>query len=527
MRYLAIVLAFSVGAIAPAVFMSCMAENVASSGTGGGQGSGPGAGGGNGSTGFTGTTTTTVTTTAGVGGGFTGTTTNTDTPVGPDAGVDAMDDASMVNCEGLDQTKPVVLYLSPDDSNSMASPVHARERLNVGNSPFSIRTYEFLNYYHIQYPAPLPGQLALFAESEPAQTVGEYNLQLAVRSFDATKPRRPITVTFVLDTSGSMAGPGMEREVAAVKAIAKSLAPGDIVNVVTWNTDNQVLLTGHAVTGPNDAKLLQVANGLTASGGTDLHGGLVAGYQLAQANYGENRLNRLVLISDGGANVGVVDEDLIALHSEDADKEGIYLVGVGTGPADGYNDMLMDVVTDKGRGAYVYLDTPGEANKMFVDRFDETMEVAARGVQIELTMPWYFTISKFSGEEFSTDPKEIEPQHLAPSDAVVLNQVLKACDPAVVNNADPIKLRVTWQTPITYENKETLMETTLGDLLAAAKPTLPKGQAIVAYAEALKSQSPLELKDALAKIQAANTSGTDPELNEIATLIVKHPLYTP
>ncbi|MBK8255473.1 MAG: VWA domain-containing protein [Polyangiaceae bacterium] len=489
-----------------------------------------GVGGGNGSTGFTGTTTTAVSTTVGAGGGFTGTTTNTtttETPVGVDAGADAMDDASMVNCEGLDQSKPVVLYLSPDDSNSMGSPVHARERLNVGKAPQSIRTYEFLNYYHIQYPAPLPGKLALFAESEPAQTMGEYNLQLAVRSFDATKPRRPITVTFVLDTSGSMAGPGMEREVAAVKAIAKSLASGDIVNVVTWNTDNQVLLSGHPVTGPNDVKLLQVANGLTASGGTDLHGGLVAGYQLAQAHYGEGRLNRLVLISDGGANVGVVDEDLIALHSEDADKEGIYLVGVGTGPEAPYNDMLMDVVTDKGRGAYVYLDTPAEADKMFVDRFDETMEVAARGVQIELTMPWYFSISKFSGEEFSTDPTEIEPQHLAPSDAVVLNQVLKACDPAVVNNADPIKLRVTWQTPITYENKETLMETTLGDLLAAAKPTLPKGHAIVAYAEALKSQNPQELKDALAKIQAANMAGTDPELNEIATLIAKHPAYTP
>src|SRR4029079_11725586 len=134
-----------------------------------------------------------------------------------------------------------------------------------------------------------------------------------------------------------------------------------IVNMVTWNTNNNTLLSGYPVTGPSDPKVLALINGLQASGGTDLHSGLVAGYNLAQANYGTDRLNRLILISDGGANVGVTDKDLIALHSQDADKEGIYLVGVGAGPAEFYSDELMDTVTDKGRGAYVYLDTPAEA----------------------------------------------------------------------------------------------------------------------------------------------------------------------
>src|SRR5262245_13081268 len=62
----------------------------------------------------------------------------------PDAGTDAA-----FLCSGLDQTKPVVLYLSADDSNSMASPVLARELLEAGQAPSleSIRTYEFLNYY--------------------------------------------------------------------------------------------------------------------------------------------------------------------------------------------------------------------------------------------------------------------------------------------------------------------------------------------------------------------------------------------
>jgi Ca-activated chloride channel homolog len=444
-------------------------------------------------------------------------------PEGPDAGMDA--DAGFT-CEGLDMAQPVVLYLSADDSNSMGSPVQAREFLKKGQAPFGIRTYEFLNYYHIDFDPPPPPQLKLFAEGDSGATPAEIKLQLGIRSFDAVKPRRPITVTFVLDTSGSMQGPGIERERAAVKAIAASLAANDIVSMVTWNTNNQIVMNGHVVTGPNDPAVIAAADGLEAEGGTDLHSGLVKGYEIATQNYGQTRLNRVILISDGGANVGVTDETLIGEKSKDADKEGIYLVGVGAGPAGAYTDVLMDTVTDAGRGAYVYLDEPAEAQRMFVTRFDETMEVAARGVQIELTLPWYFKISKFYGEEFSMNPEEIEPQHLAPSDAMVIHQILQACDPAVINKADPVKVKVTWKTPLTYQNQETSLDITVGDLLSADKPHLAKGEAIVAYAEALKDGGKqAALQDALARVNQANVSGTDPELTEIAALIALHPNF--
>jgi Ca-activated chloride channel family protein len=442
-------------------------------------------------------------------------------------GEDAGADAAFV-CEGLDQSKPVVLYLSADDSNSMASPAHARELLNAFSapSPGIIRTYEFLNYYRIGYTAPGVGQLSIVPQMAATAVAGEFDLQLGVRSFDAIKPRRPITVTFVLDTSGSMQGTPIERERAAATAIVKSLVAGDIVSMVTWNTSNNTILNGHQVTGPNDPTVLAAINALDANGGTNLHNGLVEGYKLAQANYGEQRLNRLVLISDGGANVGVTDEEIIAENSLDADKEGIYLVGIGAGPAQKYNDLLMDVVTDKGRGAYIYLDSEKEAEHMFVDRFDETMEVAARSVQVEVTLPWYFKIEKFYGEEFSEDPKEIEPQHLAPSDAMIFAQVVKACDASVVNGSDTITVKAKWVTPITYLPQEAEVLMTVDGLLNAMdKKQLVKGKAIVAYAEALKEGTSKALQDAHAMVMAANTEGLDKELNEIAGLIQKHPNY--
>ncbi len=453
----------------------------------------------------------------GSGGGYGAPAQSSDPPVPPKP--------DPVTCDGLDMSKPAVLYLSADDSNSMGSPAQARELLRQGYAPKLIRTYEFLNYYRINYPAPDAPNLAIFAEAANSANPGEIDLQLGIRSFDAVKPRRPMTITFVLDTSGSMEGSPMERQIAAVKAVAESLAEGDIVSLVTWNTDNKVLLNAHSVNGPNDPSLLAAADQLEAGGGTDLQGGLAKGYQIAKQNYGAARLNRVILISDGGANVGITDENLIGDNSQDADKEGIYLVGVGVGPVEGYNDQLMDIVTDRGRGAYVYLDELKEASRVFVDRFDETMEVAARGVQVELTLPWYFQVEKFSGEEYSENPEEVEPQHLAPSDALVFNQVLKACDPSVINLGDVVKVKVTWNTPLTYEAKETNIETTVGDLLAADKPHLAKGKAIVAYAEALKAPTKETLDAALALVAAANASGTDPELTEIAELLKLHPQY--
>ncbi len=458
-------------------------------------------------------------------GTATGTSGNDPDPLAPppsDAGIEP--DAAF-DCTGLDQSQPMVLYLSADDSNSMGSPVWARERINAGMSAKAIRTYEFLNYYRIDYdPAPL-GSLNIVPQMQETETAGSFDLQIGVRSYDAPKPRRPMTITFVLDTSGSMGGTSIARERAVVKAVAASLAQGDIVNAVTWSTSNNVKLSGYAVTGPNDPQLLNLANNLTANGGTNLNAGLVAGYQLAQIHYGSDRLNRLLLISDGGANVGVTDENLIAQHSEDADKEGIYLVGVGTGPITSYNDLLMDTVTDEGRGAYVYVDSEQEATTMFTDRFDEVMEVAARAVQVELTLPWYFQMQKFHGEEYSTNPEEVKPQHLAPSDAMVLNQVIRACDPTIVGTHDTVQVKVTWETPLTYQQQEQTISLTMQQLATANKDQLIKGKAIVAYAEALKTGSASDLAAALQAVNDANPYGNDLELNEIATLIPKHPSY--
>ncbi|MDH5490491.1 MAG: VWA domain-containing protein, partial [Myxococcales bacterium] len=460
-----------------------------------------------------------------------------DAGVGPDAGPDAAPDAALDPdaavdlCLLRDTMEPVVLYLSADDSNSMASAAIARNEIRAGRRPAPgvLRTYEFLNYYNVPYEAPAQGRANVIAELREGLEPGEYVMQLGVQSAPLPAQHRSKVLTLVLDTSGSMGGSPIELEREAVRAIAASLRAGDIVSFVEWNTTRTVPLEAHIATGPNDPTILAAANAIRSGGGTNLHGGLTHGYALARAHYDPSRLNRVVLISDGQANAGILDRDIIAAAAEDSELDGIYLVGVGVG--DGIDDTLMDAVTDAGRGAYVFIDSAAEARRLFVDRFDEVMEISLMAVQVQLQMPWYMAVREFHGEEISTDPKEVTPQHLAPGDAMVFHQIVAACDPALVDPADGIQVTASYVRPEGRVPDFDVMDTTFEALLSQPDIGLRRGDAIVAYAEFLKqapSLAPAEglaaREGALSMLREALAAGPDADLEEIESLLLAYPL---
>lgn len=422
-------------------------------------------------------------------------------------------------CERIATREPVTLYLSADDSNSMASPVIARREIRLGHivSARAVRTWEFLNYYNVPYAPAAPGSLRVSAAARPGLAPGSVELQAGVSAERRPLAQvRPMTVTLVLDDSGSMiVDDRIERARAAVRAIASSLRAGDVVSAVTWNTRALVALSGHRVAGPDDPALLRVADALSPTDSTDLSNGLRAGYALARAHAAPDRLNRVVLVSDGQANVGATDAATIAAAAEDGDRDGIYLVGVGVG--DGYNDTLMDAVTDLGRGAYVFLDGDAEARAVFGARFTEVMDVAARGVRLELTLPWYMRVVEFSAEAVSADPRAVRPQHLAPDDAMVFRQVLTPCGPGVARGGDPVRLRATWEAAGGAPAAVTV-DATFDALLAADDAALRRGRAIVAWAEALQRAEPLARRAARADLDALGAS-----LQQVRALVAAVP----
>ncbi|MCA9704566.1 MAG: VWA domain-containing protein [Myxococcales bacterium] len=427
-------------------------------------------------------------------------------------------------------TDAVTLFLSPDDSNSMSSPVQVREAVLDGFSSLRtvpIRTWEFMNYYSFDYPAAEPGGVRITPSlmATPGGEPGEYTLQIAVSS-EQIEPteRAPINITLVLDASGSMGGHPMDMLKATSRAIAGSLAEGDVVSMVTWDTENQTILSRHAVAGPDDPTLLAAIEALAPGGGTDLHGGLTAGYELAQQAYDPGRINRIVLVSDGGANAGVTDIETIAERAGGNDSDGVYMVGVGVGDASTYNDGLMDAVTDAGKGASVFINDEQEAERIFGERFISTLDVAVRDVSVMLEMPPGFSVVRFSGEEISTDPSEVEPQHLAPNDAMVFHQQLETCAPEQVDDETSFIVAVRYRDGVTFEQQEVRTEVTFGELLGAKDPLLFKGAAVFAYAEGLQAHKRSPSAESLAEAfealeQAEALDPEDPDLAEIRTVL--------
>jgi len=432
------------------------------------------------------------------------------------------------SCNGVDMSMPSVVRLAIPDENGMASPTHVRDLLGLGIEPLpgDVHLNEFLNYYSVSIPAPAPGSLDILPEIDLTEDLSRYDFAIALRASDPVLPRRPISLTFVVDTSGSMQGPSIERAKNVIFAAASQLAAGDIVGIATWEGPSGVALDGYTATGPNDPIILSAASSLEATGGTDLESGLATGYGHAKQHYGADRLNRVIVITDGGASISGSALDLVAEAAMDAAQEGIYLVGVATGPALSFNDSLLRSLTDRGRGSLVYLDSVAEASRMFVNRFDEVMDVAARDVELELTLPWYFRARQSFGNKYvPVEPVEEPARHLAPGDVMISSQVLRACDPAVVDPNDAITVRARWKTPLTYAPQTSEVTITIADLIAAQKTHLPKIKAILAYANALDTPSTKALIEAHDLALAADPSGIDPELIEIATLLQKHPQY--
>lgn len=450
----------------------------------------------------------------------------------PDVAPADADDAGEVEinvCE-LPVEEPQVLFLSADDSNSQASPVIARWMIRSGMQvPWQIvRTYEFTNYYDLTYEAAPQGRVRVTAQmmADPEEEE-HYRLQIGVQSHAVSaENRRPMNVTFSLDTSGSMSGTPIALEKKVCGEIAANLRSGDVVSMVTWNDAQAVVLDSHVVSGPDDRRLRDAIEGLSSDGSTNLHEGLALAYQLAEKNRRAGWLNRVVLVSDGQANTGITDEELIARHADDSEREGIYLVGVGVGS--GYNDTLMDVVTDKGKGAYVFIDGEDEAQKMFGERFYANLEIAVKDVRVALTLPAVLRMEVFYGEEVSTNPKEVEPQHLAPNDAMIFQLFLKSCAP--FTGADVVRAVATYIDPASGENRSDTVEAPVSALLADAKRQLEKGYAVVKYAEGLKEIGKASDRDekgrvcgeTLAVVEQYATALADAELDEIAGILTDY-----
>jgi len=213
-----------------------------------------------------------------------------------------------------------------------------------------------------------------------------YFLTEVLPSKEVSNVRLPLNFTLVLDRSGSMAGEKLSTMKEAVKSIIDQLEPDDVISIVTFETKTQVLVPAQFAT---DKDLLrEKVDKIKDGGGTNMGNGLLEGYKQATQHHSNDRVSRLVLLTDGEATDEAANSRNVADH---AGEKGIPIIGLGIGQ-DWNEEYLFDladrsILASPGShtGKADYIPSPQEVNRIFQEVY-QSMQVVAQDVTLTIRM---------------------------------------------------------------------------------------------------------------------------------------------
>ncbi len=194
--------------------------------------------------------------------------------------------------------------------------------------------------------------------------------------------RPPQAVALVIDKSGSMRGDAIQEARRCAEFVVSRMRKSDVISLVQF--DDQVTRLQEAVP-QGDGRLLRAAiHQIRVGGNTDLHGGWLEGAETLTAVSG-TALKRVILLSDGQANIGLTDQEAIATQCRDWAARGISTSTYGLG--DGFNEDLMVAMARAGSGNHYYGDKAEDLMEPFEQELDLMANLAMRQVRLQLSAP--------------------------------------------------------------------------------------------------------------------------------------------
>lgn len=198
------------------------------------------------------------------------------------------------------------------------------------------------------------------------------------------KPRHtPLNLAVVLDKSGSMTGAKLEKTKQAAMLLVDRLAPNDIFSLVIFSDEAEVLVPAQKVEDKDALK--EKIESIEAGGSTALYAGVKLGAEQLEEYFSPKRINRVILLSDGLANVGPSSpRELRRLGSDLAEREiSVTTIGVG----DDYNEDVMAGLAEASDANYYYVQDTETLPEIFSKELGGMLNVAARQIKIEITCP--------------------------------------------------------------------------------------------------------------------------------------------
>ena len=200
---------------------------------------------------------------------------------------------------------------------------------------------------------------------------------------NAAGHRAPVNLALVLDHSGSMQGDKLAQAKRAATVAVESLSPEDTESVVAYDHTVDVVVTARPAT--DKRSIIRAIESIRVGGTTALFAGVSVGASQLRRYLDHNRVNRVILLSDGLANVGPSSPGELASLGASLAKEGISVTTMGLGL--GYNEDLMARLAMAADGNHVFVENSEDLARIFALELGDVLSVVAQDVRIELTLP--------------------------------------------------------------------------------------------------------------------------------------------
>lgn len=251
--------------------------------------------------------------------------------------------------------------------------------------PAQVRSEEFINAFDYRDSEPPPGAPVGFTWERARHPFAHRRevVRFSVKTASAGRQSgRALNLVLLLDNSGSMERADRVRIVReGLRVLNGQLRPEDKVSVITFARTARLRADG--VSGAEATAALAEAGRGTPEGGTNIEEALRLGYATAQRHFIQGGINRVVLLTDGAANLGNVDPGTLKRTVVQQRERGIALDGFGIG-WEGFNDDLLETLTRNGDGRYGFLNTPEDADSQFARQLAGAFQVAASDVKVQI-----------------------------------------------------------------------------------------------------------------------------------------------
>ncbi|MHB1001231.1 MAG: vWA domain-containing protein [Armatimonadota bacterium] len=217
--------------------------------------------------------------------------------------------------------------------------------------------------------------------------------------------RVPLNLALVIDRSGSMEGEPLDYVKRACGYVVDLLEPNDILSIVTFEEQVDVLVPARRVV--NKALLKEHINRIQAGNTTNLYDGMVVGCNQVASVMSEGYVNRVLILTDGEPTAGIKDFQSIVGQVAEQKSRGITVTALGFGPE--YNEELMAGVARRSGGNYYYISRPDLIPEVFRRELESLMTITARNMKLRLNLSRWVQLRQIYGRHpVISDPRHIE-----------------------------------------------------------------------------------------------------------------------